>query len=155
MTPRSAARSKRGLIVISGAGHIAHHPGCAQARQSPHLLGDLGRGGAQLDRILAAEIDHHVTAAAGTSAVLTLEADAGIGKLGERGRQIALELRAGMLAVLLKDDLELARSRLNSFEYMLDVGVPSDNRGARRPRTRSAAGWSREACRYSPTKSRD
>ena len=128
VTPRSAARSKRGLMVISGCARRAADPRRADTGKGRHLVGDLVRNGVQLNGVVAAEKEHDVPRiVAGAAAVLALEARAGVGDRGERGRERALDLGARLLAVLFPHDETwpsptLTRSKVRSvFGFLATI----------------------------------
>ncbi len=129
VTPRSAARSKRGVMVISGWASWLPTRGARRPGTVFHFLGDLVGDRGQLHRIVAAEVEHDVARVrVGPAAVLALEADAGIGERRQRRRQRALELGAGDLAVLLEDDVHPPGADVDALEHALDVRILGDDR---------------------------
>ena len=129
VTPRSAARSNRGLMVISGCARLLPTRGARRPGTVCHLLGDLVGDRTQLRRVLAAEIEHDVARIrVRTAALLALEADARVGHRGERRRQVPLELGARHRAVLLEDDVDVALADVDPLEHAIDVRILADDR---------------------------
>jgi hypothetical protein len=149
VTPRSAARSSRGSDDDFRPDEIALNAWCAKFRYRAHLFGDLVRDLDQLHGIVAAELKRHVAPAAaaafGAAAGLRLEVDARVRDRRQLGRERALDLDAGALAVVAERQVEIGAAHvdpldnLNHFRRGLDDaarlrgnGLRLGARGARR-----------------------
>ena len=128
VTPRSAARSKRGLMMISGRTRSPATRGARNSFRPCISSAILLAVGVENVRIVAAKEEHDIAPA--RSAALALEVDAGVGDLGQSRGQRSLEIDAGLLAVLLEDDVQIAVADKNALEDAIDVRVLSTMRAA-------------------------
>ena len=138
VTPRSAARSLRGVMMISGRMSSPCTRGATSSGTDSISVATCCAAWLSRIGIVAAEIEGDVAAAAaGAAAALAHEVDAGVADLVQLRRDLALDLEALLRPVVLEAHVDEADRREHALEHIFDVGVVIDDIGdLRRDRAR-------------------